>query len=163
MVYKYSEDDYRLRVELPSDHPDDIRVMLNIPNQKNIKKIKVVLSSDEADAAERVDPPFNPFRSFSYFKILDGEGNTVTSFDPPLRIRITYTSEAWYMFTDTEPWLAKGRPRACFLEKTTENWGRKWDEIPDGNINYKAPDETNHTGFIRITTSKVPDPRIGGC
>jgi hypothetical protein len=163
MEDKYREEEYRMRVELPSDHPDDIRAMLNLPDQPNIKRIQTVLTTAEILMAKDVEPCVKPFRTITYFKILDGNGEVVTTFDPPLRIRITYSYKAWHEFDQCAAWQEKGRPRICYLEKGDRGWVNNWVEFLDSAIDFVAEPKAGGEGYIRITVSELPDPRIGGC
>jgi hypothetical protein len=170
MGNKYSEDDYRLRVELPSEFPDDVKVVLNIPKQKDvkkvIKKVDVVLTSEEKLAAGKIPLPITPFRAFTYFKVKDSGNKVITSFDPPLIIEISYSNQAWFysegcITTDKEYY-----PRVYYLEKTKKGWDH-WKKFPDDEsvFFYRAPEERDgkSLGYIQITVSDLEDPRIGGC
>jgi hypothetical protein len=163
--FDYDESEYLLKVELPSEWPDEIRVMLNVPDQNTrIKKIRVVLSSDEVMAADRIGDPINPFRKITYFKILDESDNPVTKFNPPLRIRLTYTPEAWEKFMDSDAWKEHGRPKVYYQPYKGGNWVDWVDFDKDKNCQVEVvePDPEPY-GFIRIHASELPDPRIGGC
>ena len=115
---------------------------------------------EDLESTKALDSPFEIFALLTYFKIKNDEG-VVTTFDPPLLMRITYSLEAWNAILERE----YTSPKVAFLEEGEEGWVDPWVEFSSEIYLVVEPDfdDPDSYGYLEIIIEEIPDPLIGGC
>ena len=122
------------------------------------------LDEKQKTRVKEVESPFPVAALVSYFEVQDSKGKTITEFDPPLELRVTYTTQA------LEEIMKRGfdEPRIAYLVRKGDQWGTAWVEFTKENaaVEFIRPGtegQPKDTGLIIIKIQKLADPVIGGC
>lgn len=148
---------------------EGITLELRFEAEEDDISFNTILSENDEIAAQAVQKPQDAFEVISsFFKILekvDTEWIPKTSFTPPLKMIYCFTHGSWFKNDEKDYWKKYGRPMVYYLEKTVSGWGSQWMEFPDTWITFvpAVKSDPDLTAILTITTSTLPDPRVGGC
>ena len=148
---------YRLLPSIDSD-AEGITVELCIPGGAGYSIETYEEIPEELDDTKLINSPFNIYALIAYFKVKN-EGVVVTSFDPPLQMRITYTYDAWQGIIERE----FDAPRIAYLPWAGDAWAEEWVEFVVVEENIHPPVGEGTDGYIDIYIDELPDPLIGDC
>ena len=114
---------------------------------------------EDLESTKDLERPFDIYSFLTYFKIKNGD-EVITSFEPAMLMRITYTRAAWNAILGRDYDV----PRVVYLPWEGDGWGEEWVEFEV--IDYFPPGTEGNpegTGFLIITIDELPDPLIGDC
>ena len=164
-----SENDLvQLLSDLGDEVSESIKVEICIPGGLNKYSIETaVLDQEQKNIVKKIESPFPIATLMTFFQVKDQESDKlVTKFDPPLELRITYSTKAWLNSLENELAGKLGHPRVAYLVKKNDLWADNWVELNGDQMHVYAPGTegiTEGTGVLIIIIEEIPDPLIGGC
>jgi len=157
-----AQDKYELLPAIGDNAAEGITVEICIPGGANYIIETYEGESEDLNFTKIHESPFPVKALLTYFKIKDGD-NVITTFDPKLLMRITYTSAAWNRALEYDEANELGRPKVAYLPWVDGEWADEWLELGVDVGNIHPPGENGPDGFLEIYIDELPDPLIGNC
>ena len=146
--------------DLEQDLEGVIKADICILGGKEIYTVVTDIGQDQLKLAKEVTNPVTINRLVGYFQV-QRDGKPVTEFDPPLELRVEFSSQAWASVLDSEV----ERPHLAYLVLKDGAWANAWVEFRAESIRVIPPRTEGYPaekGFLYITIDTLEDPLIGG-